>query len=412
MADSEYEEEGLGMWSAIMGYCASTFGQSMLWLQPLFGLALAAVILGFVVFVGRSYVMSSITSLITGCSPVNAVCSVPVLSMLPFCPTWMPKGTPEFDRLVKVQSQFDDVMTVTAEYGSLPLDMKRSEASIRDLKHVVKYSGLPSRNELVFEFEGFIDTAKEASLDLTRFNAQIGHAIDRILSINRWTLRVIDGVATREVGQGSVSRFFQQTLPGAVGFHISTLDEVLLNQYLIHTSQVEDQIATLIIKAQALLAVLNNLDGRLDLIADIVTRDGMSVSRNKDELFSFLWTKLGGNRDSVKKIKDQLTLLNDVNRYRKVAYNHVSAALLKLMDIQAELEDLRERVAVAETVGLVVPLEQHIENVKLGVERLEDIRDEQRGKENRIWRNALGSGGSDEGRMLDDPRVVNGKLSR
>ncbi|KAF2100753.1 hypothetical protein NA57DRAFT_36449 [Rhizodiscina lignyota] len=379
----------------------------MLWLQPLLSLAIAALIVGLVVSFGRSSLTSVAHSLISGWTPKNVICSTPVLSLLPLCSVQKHAGAPEFDRLMAVQTQVDEVLANTAEYASLPLDMKRSESSIRDLKHIVRYSDLPSRNELVFEFEGFIETAKQASWDLTKFNAQIGTAVDRILSTNRWTLQVIDGVAEREGSQGAISRFLYKTLPGAVGYHAKPLDEILLNQYLTHSMQVEDQIGYLINSAQALLAILTNLDGRIDIIADLVTRDGLSVSRNKDELFQYLWTKLGGNRSTVKKLEDQLALLNDVNVYRKTAWAHVNAALLKLLAIQAALEDLRERVAVAETVGIMVPLTQHLEHVKLGVERLEGLRNEQRGVEDRKLRSALLPSASGN---MDNSRLVEGKL--
>jgi hypothetical protein len=49
--------------------------------------------------------------------------------------------------------------------------------------------------------------------------------------------------------------------------------------------------------------------------------------------------------------------------------------MIKLMAIRDNLEDLRERVAMPETLGEVVPLEVHIENINLGIERLEQQRE-------------------------------------
>lgn len=312
---------------------------------------------------------------------LSPLCRIPGSSLLnlPFCPIDRVSeiaAPAEFDKLVDAQAQFEDVLAASATGAFLPLEMKSSEAGIRDLKHVVEYSHLPSRNELVFEFNGFIETARQASGDLSRFNSRIGRAVDQILSTNRWTLSVIDGVAAEEASRGSLGRWVSSNLNVFAPFQpVSLTRNALLDQYLRHTTAVEEQIVSLITEAQALLMILDNLDSRLDVIAAIATRDGMKVESGKDELLALLWTKLGGHRNSVNKMEKQLALLNDVGSYRRMAWAHVNGAVIKLMAIRDNLEDLRERVAMPETVGDVVPLEVHIQNINLGIERLEQQRD-------------------------------------
>jgi hypothetical protein len=351
---------------------------------------------------------------------LSPICRLPFTSQLSFCPEQPPiqahaRGAAEFDKLVHAQDAFQDVLAGTAAGVNLPLDMKRSEAGIRDLKHVVQYSKLDSRNELVFEFTGFIDTARQASSDLSRFNSRIGRAVDHILSTNRWTLSVIDGVHNAEASQGSLSRWISTHLdPFAALKPLPLSRDVLLDQYLRHTAAVEDQILSLISEAHALRSILDNLDSRLDVIASIATRDGVKLAQNTDELFASLWTKLGGNRASVAKLSAQLALLDDVGRYRRLAWGHVTGTLVKLQAIQHSLEDLRERVAMPETLGVeYVPLEVHIQSINLGIERLEGQRDESRRVEREAYDRVVrrgeegadrldgGSGGAaQEGRMI------------
>lgn len=315
---------------------------------------------------------------------LSPLCRVPGVAYLglSFCPSSrVPElsGPAEFDKLVDAQSQFEGVLAATAGGAFLPVEMKHSEASIRDLKHVVQYSTLPSRNELVFEFDGFVDTAKQASQDLSKFNSRIGRAVDHILSTNRWTLQVIDGVAEKDASIGSLQRWMSNNLNIFAPFQPVPLSrDVLLDQYLRHTSAVEEQILSLIAEAQALLGVLDNLDSRLDVIAGIATRDDIRVQGNKEELFANLWVKLGGRRNSVAKIDKQLGLLKEVGSYRRMAWAHVNGAIIKLMAIRDSLEDLRERVAMPEIIGEKVPLEVHIRNIELGIERLEEQRDNSR----------------------------------
>jgi hypothetical protein len=51
----------------------------------------------------------------------------------------------EFDQLMTVQSKFEEVLEESAGGVSLPMDMKRGEASIRDLRQLVRYSQLHAK---------------------------------------------------------------------------------------------------------------------------------------------------------------------------------------------------------------------------------------------------------------------------
>lgn len=384
----------------LLAYLADVVGIALRNAKPLLSYALLAYLVGGAIMFGVGFMTNSINNALT------PICRVPGVSWLnlPFCPaptTHEIQGPAEFDKLVQAQSQFEDVLASTQVGANLPMDMKRSEASIRDLKHVVQYSSLPSRNELVFEFTGFIDTARQASQDLSRFNSRIGRAVDHILSTNRWTLTVIDGVNAQDAGRGALSKWVGDNLNIFAPFQpVSLSRDVLLDQYLRHTGAVEEQILTLISEAQALLNILDNLDGRLDVIASIATRDGIKAEDNKEELFAHLWTKLGGNRSSRAKIDQQIQLLKQVGAYRRMAWAHVSTTIVKLQAIRDNLEDLRERVAMPETVGDKVPLEVHIDSINLGIERLEQQRDASRKVEADSYARVLSRAEEGEKRMI------------
>lgn len=367
----------------LVSFISSTFGVIFNVVRPILTYLLAFWLLAL----GLRYLLRS-----TLARSMAPICYLPGISYLhlPFCPASPSSSLVEFDQLMNIQSTFEDVLSSSAGGASLPLDMKRGEASIRDLKHVVQFSSLPSRNELVFEFTGFIETARQASGDLTRFNSRIGRAVDNVLNTNRWTLQVIDGVAEWEAGRGAVGRLMDLT-----PFHKSFVsEELVLEQYLKHTSAIEEQIAELIVEAQALLGILQNLDDRLDVIHGITTRDGVNIKGDRDELLAQLWTWLGGNRSSLKKQGEQLTLLQQVGIYRKTAWEHVSGTVLKLQSIAAGLEDLRERVAAPEVLGrrTDVPLRLHVEHIQQGVERLEAQRMETRRMEGEMHRKVLDRG--------------------
>jgi len=410
--DDEAEQEGDSVSSAlwtrvlkpILTYSLDIVGLAFQNAKPLFGYALLLYVLIGAVMFCTNFVTNSVNNALT------PICRIPGASWLnlPFCPASTPgiQGPAEFDKLVQAQSQFDDVLA-TAQMGfSLPLDMKRSEAGIRDLKHVVQYSSLPSRNELVFEFTGFVDTARQASQDLGKFNSRIGRAVDHILSTNRWTLSVIDGVGASEAGRGALTRWISDNLNIFAPFQpVSLSRDTLLDQYLRHTSAVEEQILTLISEAQALLNILDNLDGRLDLIASIAARDDAKAQGNREDLFAYLWTKLGGNRSSVAKLDQQIQLLKEVGQYRRLAWAHVTTTMVKLQAIRDNLEDLRERVAMPETVGARVPLEVHIDSINLGIERLEQQRDASRRVEAESYSRVLSRAEEGDRRMIGEKEM-------
>jgi len=362
------------------------------WLLDILGNALTTIkkpiswVLAVYLLAGLGMVLQNLltSSIYTALSPI---CRIPGMSLLhlPICeytspgldtPTISSTSAPvEFDALMNTQSHFEDIMSESAAGVSLPMDMKRSETSIRDLRQIVRYSQLASRNELVLEFDGFIETARMASYDLQKFNSHVGRGVDIVLSTARWTQRVLDDMDVKQVSRGVIPSFFQDTLLAPFK-PVQFTEHRLLDQYIKHTRIVSDEIERLIDEAQALLLVLQNLEDRLEVIHSVAMHDNIAAQASKDEILTHLWTFLGGNRAKLGKYNNQLTLLRQVGQYRKVAWAHVTATILTLQRMGTELEELRTRVGSAELLRehKEIPLSVHIESIRLGVERLEEGR--------------------------------------
>lgn len=358
-------------------------------------------------------------SLYTSLSPL---CRIPGTGYLdlPFCPTLDDAPGPgqqvEFDDLMTVQSSFEKVLERSADGVSLPMEMKRSETSIRDLRTMIRYSELPQREELVYEFDSYIDTARQTASDLQKFNTHVGSAVDSVISINRWTARYLDALS----GPESTSKELQPST-GIAGltswlfypFQPSTMpifdERALLDKYIEHTALVSDRIATLIVEAQAVLRLLTKAEDNLDLIHDIVTRTKKNVQSRRDSVFWDIWTLVGANTE-LNKYQSQLDMLRSVTAQRNIAVAQVSALVVELEKIQAGLGDLRDRVAepsvVHDTMGGArsIPLSVHIETIDRGVERLEEARRRIRQAENEKVREALARGG-----VREDPGLIDGR---
>ena len=356
-------------------------------------------LLGMVVF-SKNLLTNSITN------ALSPMCRLPLASyVVPLCKsTYSTTGDATlvpFDGLMTEQSKFEDVLEVSAGGASLPTDMKRCELSIRDLRTLVRHSHLSSRNELGLEFDGFIETAQIASFDLQKFNSHVGRGVDNVLATARWTRRVLDGIEARDVERGAVMSFFSDTL-FAPFQPLRYSENAALQQYMRHTRTVEDEIARLVTEAQAVLQVLQNLEDRLDVIHGIAVHDQETAQLSRDDILAQLWTKLGGNAETLGKLHSKLDLLDHVNQHRQSAFAHVGGMIVRLQEIAAGLEDLRERVGGVDVVGgrMGVPLSVIIEIVELGVQSLQDARLRTRGVEGSAVRKILDREGENEPRLI------------
>ncbi|GAB1311039.1 Alpha beta hydrolase fold-5 protein [Madurella fahalii] len=342
-------------------------------------------------------------SLYTSLSPI---CRLPGVSWfdLPFCPRFVPtegqgegrERQVEFDRLMDVQDEFQQVLEKSAQGVSLPMEMKRSEASIRDLRTLVRYSNLAHKEELVLEFDGFIEAAGTASGNLQKFNTHVGSAVDSLISINRWTARFLD-----ELDRGSHD---VQHSGGLVGQWTSWLfspfqpavfsDRDILKTYIEHMTLVSEKVGELVLEGEAVLHILHKAGEHLDIIHDFVTRTQMSVQGRKEEILSMLWTLVGGNSRQLKSLNSQLSLLKQVDAQRLGAVKQVTELIGELEKVRAGLEDLRERAAQPGLLSgrLDIPLSVHVETIDRGVERLESARSRIRAIENERFMEVLARG--------------------
>ncbi|KAM0504292.1 hypothetical protein ACHAP8_002699 [Fusarium lateritium] len=343
---------------------------------------------------------------------LSPICRIPGASFLnlPFCPSLeaiVPTGGDvEFDDLMSVQSKFEQVLEKSSDGVSLPFEMKRSETAIRDLRSLVRHSDLQARDELLFEFDGYVDTARQTAADLQKFNTHVGSAVDAVISINRWTSRYLDTLAPEADDAHSLSSpspilgwaswLFHPFQPTTE--HIFN-ERVLLDKYIEHTALVSDRISTLILEAQAVLRLLTKAEDHLMLIYDISSRSSADTASRRENVLWNIWTLVGANSNQLNSLSRQLALLRQVDAQRSSAVAQVNALILELESIQAGLGDLRDRVAEPEVLrnsiggGPPIPLSVHIETIDRGVERLEDARSRIRAAENDRVRDALTRGG-------------------
>lgn len=387
----------LGAFSWLFGVVAQAFRYAQ---KPL------AFLLALYLTFGGVIVLQNVAtkSLYASLSPI---CRLPGASWfdLPFCPRFAPtegrdeergQQQVEFERLMDVQDEFQRVLEKSAQGVSLPMEMKRSEASIRDLRTLVRYSSLARKEELVLEFDGFIEIAGRASGDLQKFNTHVGSAVDSLISINRWTARFLD-----DLDRGSRDAQHAGGLLGAwaswlfAPFQPAVFSEAdIVKTYVEHTALVSDKVGELVLEGEAVLHTLHKAGDHLEIIHDFVARTQTSVQGRRDEMLSMLWTLVGGNSRQLKSLNSQLSLLKQVDAQRLNAVRQVTELLGELEKVNAGLEDLRERAAQPGLLSgrVDVPLSVHVETIDRGVERLELARSRIRAVENERFMEVLARG--------------------
>ncbi|TEB25146.1 hypothetical protein FA13DRAFT_1738562 [Coprinellus micaceus] len=280
----------------------------------------------------------------------------------------------DYPALVEVQSKtfeqmLDDSVLTSTTPSSLSLDLKKTEMATADLIALVRLSKLKSRDSLAETLSDFVQGARGAGRSLARLDAKMNGAMDSIMAMNDYALHAIEGARAKEP-----SKLAMALVPETFGDAMNVLS---------------DHLARIILEVETNTQNLDALDEKLNTLRSIVSREDSSVSADREELLSYLWTKLGGNRKDLKNFNRNLKMLSDLGNYRKAAQARVVATLHTLERVSQDMEDMRERVAAPNLAGSTIAPEVHMKSIRKGLERLEEGRKRARSLEEEALRKAL-----------------------
>ncbi|KAJ4397292.1 hypothetical protein N0V93_001516 [Gnomoniopsis smithogilvyi] len=379
----------------ILSWCFGVLGMALRFAQKPLAIGLAL----YLVFGGLILASNWLThSFYAALSPI---CNIPGLTHLvdiPFCPN-TPGGARdrtrpiEFDSLMSVEAAFEQVYEKSATGVSLPLEMKRSETAIRDLRSMVKFSKMQGKEELVEHFTDFIDAASRASDDLQSFNVHVGSAVDSVISLNRWTARYLNGLdAAEKASQGLitniVAKVFSPFQPAVYS------ENTLAEKYVEVTAMLSDKIDDLIKEATVVRGTLVSAQGHLNIINEWVYRTRGDVEgMKKGQIWELLLTLVGANSGRKRTISEHLKLLDEVDSQRNTALARVTELIRDLQIMKLELEQLRDATAAPASLGEPqsgpLTIDYHIDTINAGVERLQTARRRIREIENDRVKEAL-----------------------
>ena len=203
------------------------------------------------------------------------------------------------------------------------------------------------------------------SLSFTTFTkfSELNHST-RITTLNDYALQTIEASKVP-------TSFVARVLP----FSLSTTNptqEAVIETFLMSMDNIASHVVRLRDEAEISMGHLMSLEQHLVVLHEITHRDNKELTAAQEDVLAELWTWLGGNKSKIRSITLSLDLLNNVETYRKKALAHIIATLQVLHGLDADMEELRTRVAAPDIVGDKIPIEIHMKSIKAGVERLKE----------------------------------------
>ena len=187
------------------------------------------------------------------------------------------------------------------------------------------------------------------------------------MAVNDYALQKIDAAQ-----KSKSSRLYAALIPWTS--HKKPINQVVVETFGEAMNILSTDMERLIIEAEKNIIALDALEERLSTLHDIVSREDLTLSSEKEELLAELWTILGFNRSELRNFDQSLLLLKELKTYRQQALTRVMSALQTLQMMSADMEDMRERVARPAIAGSAIPVQVHMKSIQYGLERLREGR--------------------------------------
>lgn len=194
---------------------------------------------------------------------------------------------------------------------------------------------------------------------------ELDHPV-RITASNNHVLQTIE--ASTKVHPSLLARLLQFT-----SLSTSPTKKAVLGTFLISMENTAREMARLRSEADLSMRNLERLREHLKVLHEMSHSDNADLTAEREEILGELWAQLRQkNKRKLRGIDRNLDLLKNVDNYRKKASAHVLATIQTLDTLDADMENLRMRMAAPDVVGDDIPINVHIESIKAGVERMKE----------------------------------------
>ncbi|KAI9155080.1 hypothetical protein HJFPF1_07647 [Paramyrothecium foliicola] len=358
----------------------------------------------WVVLVALDAVRKGAANLAT--AALSPVCAIPGASwIVPSCPSWSPCTNPiirsvapfcsdslrapktdfDIDGLMGAQEKLGGVLETKAEAVSLPYDMARSNAALRNLKGLINFTKLPSRQELVSKLEDYLDLADEVVDDFNAFSSKCSSLVEGVIILNRYTLDRVEQLAAREDRiQGSLALQLSTWVSHMLfPFSVDTTEEKIAARYMDHLSRAIEYVDEVMMMAISLNTKLQDGRGYLHDIQRLTTDESDKIKAEREDFLEYLWNVVTGVAPPGRVNAKQLPLLQSISSQRQFAAAKTEMVIQDLSVVRASLKELRRQMEMQGShvgfslrvhVATISAAAMNLEAVKIRVKAEEDER--------------------------------------
>ncbi|PIL29459.1 hypothetical protein GSI_08401 [Ganoderma sinense ZZ0214-1] len=257
----------------------------------------------------------------------------------------------DFPGLMDLQScTLDQLLAQSTSGSQLALSVKQAELAVKDLGIIVRASNLTSKDVLAQALEEFAQEAKLVGRDLQRLSAKLYGMVDTVLAFDDYALRSIASAQTSgaDVRDTAVAMFRSMM------------------------TSLASEVTRVILDATTVASSLDALEEKLSIIQSLCEQEMVLTKSNLSNVLSELWTALGGNKDKLYHLTNQVEILRNMDWYRSLSVAHVVATTEILLTLEAELSELRDKLSTPELIGDVIPIEVQIASIERGARRIKE----------------------------------------
>ncbi|KAI0742711.1 hypothetical protein C8Q80DRAFT_1109023 [Daedaleopsis nitida] len=290
-------------------------------------------------------------------------CEYPLVSLFkPSCPTPVAESThaplrADFPGLMEIQHRALDELATRAEMGTeLALNIKHAELAVRDLMIMVQSSNIPIKDVLAASLSDFIVEARQTARGLQVLASKVHGTMDSIAAFNVHAHRTIDSA---KQAAGSSSR-------------LDDVERAVLRTFQSSLAWFASSISASILDASVASSYLDRLDERLATAHMLCSMEEFNTALALDDVLWELWTRLGGNRNKIRDLKNRASVLKNVQKYRNIAVAYVASTMQALSAVDAELSQLQDRLSAVSFENEQIPVQVQLSSIESTLRRLRD----------------------------------------
>ncbi|KAI0083062.1 hypothetical protein BDY19DRAFT_866896, partial [Irpex rosettiformis] len=215
----------------------------------------------------------------------------------------------DFPGLVQTEREvFQTLLDGSLDIKEVEWRMWRSEMAVVDLLSFIRSSNLESKEVLEAKFERLVTQIHCSGEALRALGSTITAAVDRVMNVNAYVLGLLDSLTPQ---------WFEVLFPSFNAHLANRLHEDF--------------------RWTPAASSLEAMESTLASILDIISRESITASNQRDELRGAFWTQLGGNRARLRDIEDRLSVLGGVSNYRTRALKHVHSTSEGVLQMQQDV---------------------------------------------------------------------------